>query len=288
MGSRAWVLGHPIDHSLSPALHSAAYRVLDLDISYDRRNTLPEDLPALFESIEREGDCAGLSVTMPLKTAVIDFCTDISDVARVTGAVNTVYWREGKVYGHNTDVYGIVAALNHAGLTARSGDRAAIVGGGATAISALAALSDLGYTSVDIFARSVHKLDALLQVAEQLGIQAYPRALGEFPVSAAEYPCIISTLPAHAADEWAPQIQALHPSAVLLDVAYNPWPSVLAECIHALGGMVVSGKEMLLYQGVEQVRLFTGIQSRPGEIAPLPNESEVIDAMCAALDLPAR
>ncbi|MDO5750897.1 MAG: shikimate dehydrogenase [Rothia sp. (in: high G+C Gram-positive bacteria)] len=288
MSSRAWVLGHPIDHSLSPSLHSAAYAVLDADIVYDRRDTLPEDLPALFELIERDGDCAGLSVTMPLKTAVIDFCTDISDVARVTGAVNTVYWRDGLPYGHNTDVYGITAALTHAGLKIQEGDRAAIVGGGATAISALTALSQLGYRRVDIFARSVHKLDPLLQVADQLGVQAYPRDLNEFPVGAFAYPCIISTLPAHAADEWAPQIQALHPAAILLDVAYNPWPSVLAERIQALGGTVVSGKEMLLYQGVEQVRLFTGIQSRPGDSAPLPNERQVINAMCAALDLPAR
>ena len=98
---------------------------------------------------------------------------------------------------------------------------------------------------------------------------------------------MVSTLPAHAADEWASQLSGLKGACathrpVLLDVAYNPWPSVLASAWEANGGTVVSGLEMLLYQAVEQVLLFTDRTLSEGELLGL------VTAMCEAVDLPLR
>lgn len=295
---RAYVLGHPISHSLSPALHRAAYAYLgEANLEYDRRDTLPDDLPAIMRGVrnpagtEEAPYIAGLSVTMPLKTAVIQYCDELSETARVTGAVNTVYPRGEKVLGDNTDVIGIVNALRHAGLEpAPERDEPAVIGGGATAISALTALHKLGYRRVSVYARSLHKLGDLQAVAERLGVQLSTVALAEFPAEqkARRHNPVISTLPARAADDWAPQLadpagaSETADRPVLLDVAYNPWPSALASAWEASGGAVVSGLEMLLYQAVEQVLIFTDRTLSEGELLGLVN------AMCAAVGLPLR
>ena len=294
---RAYVLGHPIAHSLSPALHRAAYAYLgEANLEYDRRDTLPDDLPAIMRGVrnpagtEEAPYIAGLSVTMPLKTAVIQYCDELSETARVTGAVNTVYPRGERVLGDNTDVIGIVNALLHAGLKPNpERDEPAVIGGGATAISALTALHKLGYRRASVYARSLHKLGDLQAVAERLGVQLSTVALAEFPAEqkARRHNPVISTLPARAADEWASQLSGLKGTSathqpVLLDVAYNPWPSVLASAWEANGGTVVSGLEMLLYQAVEQVLLFTDCTLSEGDLLGLVN------AMCAAVDLAPR
>ena len=294
---RAYVLGHPIAHSLSPALHRAAYAYLgEANLEYDRRDTLPDDLPAIMRGVrnpagtEEAPYIAGLSVTMPLKTAVIQYCDELSETARVTGAVNTVYPRGERVLGDNTDVIGIVNALLHAGLEPHhERDEPAVIGGGATAISALTALHKLGYRRASVYARSLHKLGSVQEAADRLGVQLSTVALAEFPAEqkARRHNPVISTLPARAADEWASQLSGLKGASathqpVLLDVAYNPWPSVLASAWEASGGAVVSGLEMLLYQAVEQVLLFTDCTLQPAELLGL------INAMCEAVGLPSR
>lgn len=294
---RAYVLGHPIAHSLSPALHRAAYAYLgEANLEYDRRDTLPDDLPAIMRGVrnpagtEEAPYIAGLSVTMPLKTAVIQYCDELSETARVTGAVNTVYPRGERVLGDNTDVIGIVNALLHAGLKPNpERDEPAVIGGGATAISALTALHKLGYRRASVYARSLHKLGSVQEAADRLGVQLSTVALAEFPAEqkARRHNPVISTLPARAADEWASQLSGLKGASathrpVLLDVAYNPWPSALASAWEASGGAVVSGLEMLLYQAVEQVLLFTDCTLQPAELLGL------INAMCAAVGLPSR
>ena len=300
---RAYVLGHPIAHSLSPALHRAAYAYLgEANLEYDRRDTLPDDLPAIMRGVrnpagtEEAPYIAGLSVTMPLKTAVIQYCDELSETARVTGAVNTVYPRGERVLGDNTDVIGIVNALLHAGLKPNpERDEPAVIGGGATAISALTALHKLGYRRASVYARSLHKLGSVQEAADRLGVQLEQISLVELPQNLAErgHHPVVSTLPAHAADEWASQLSGLKGASnpagasathqpVLLDVAYNPWPSVLASAWEANGGTVVSGLEMLLYQAVEQVLLFTDRTLSEGELLGLVN------AMCAAVDLAPR
>ena len=294
---RAYVLGHPIAHSLSPALHRAAYAYLgEANLEYDRRDTLPDDLPAIMRGVrnpagtEEAPYIAGLSVTMPLKTAVIQYCDELSETARVTGAVNTVYPRGEKVLGDNTDVIGIVNALLHAGLKPNpERDEPAVIGGGATAISALTALHKLGYRRASVYARSLHKLGSVQEAADRLGVQLEQVSLAELPQNLAErgHHPVVSTLPARAADEWASQLSGLKGASathrpVLLDVAYNPWPSVLASAWEANGGTVVSGLEMLLYQAVEQVLLFTDCTLSEGELLGLVN------AMCAAVDLAPR
>lgn len=165
---RAAVLGKPIAHSLSPVLHRAAYEELGLtDWSYDRFELDEAALPGFVERLGPQW--AGLSVTMPLKRAVIPLLDGISDTAASVEAVNTVVFTEdGRRLGDNTDIPGMVAALGERGI--EQVDSAAILGAGATASSALAALARICTGEVVAYVRSEARAAEMRQWGERLGI----------------------------------------------------------------------------------------------------------------------
>ncbi|HMO11913.1 MAG TPA: shikimate dehydrogenase, partial [Actinotalea sp.] len=152
---RAAVLGHPIAHSLSPVLHQAAYQALGLDgWTYQALDTTQEQLAARVHALDESW--AGLSVTMPLKVAIAGLLHHVEPLAEAVGAVNTVLVQPGRVLtlvGANTDVHGLVAALGE-GLVGRTPGRAVVLGGGATAASALTRLAQLGQPGTSLLVRS--------------------------------------------------------------------------------------------------------------------------------------
>ncbi|MEW1805061.1 shikimate dehydrogenase [Pseudarthrobacter sp. NPDC080039] len=284
MSLRAAVLGHPISHSKSPALHLSAYGQLGAGISYTAIDVTEELLPSFMRQIRNQPGWRGLSVTMPLKTAVLSQVDEVRGVARTLGVVNTVTFEESdggvRTVGSNTDVTGIVNALRHAGTAAAPS--AVVLGGGGTAASAVAALRDMGTRTVQVFVRDASRTGEVRRAADSLGISLEIRPLAGAASATAEADVVISTLPPRAADGLAAEIAALKTTTpgVLLDVAYDPWPSLIASVWQAGGGRVVPGLEMLLYQAVEQVRLFT----RLGEDV----NAAVIDVMCDAVGLARR
>ena len=183
---------------------------------------------------------------MPLKQAVLPLLDEVDDLARDVAAANTVVLRDGRRTGHNTDVHGIVAALAEAGVT--SAERAVVLGGGATARSALAALQQLGCTAPVLVVRSEPR--ETLAAAARLGVT--PSVVTASPEVLDGCDLLVSTLPSGAADAWAAHVADV---PALLDVVYDPWPTPLAA---ACRGTVVSGAAMLLHQAAEQVRLMTG------------------------------
>ncbi|WP_434612271.1 shikimate dehydrogenase [Arthrobacter sp. A5] len=278
------VLGHPIGHSKSPAMHSAAYARLGLPYVYTALDTEASGLAALFARVRAERNWFGLSVTMPLKTAVLPLLDALEPVAAALRAVNTVVVdREDpdrqRLVGHNTDVTGIVNALRFAGIGERP--TAAVLGGGGTAVSAVAALQRLGAPAADIFVRGSGSAAPATDAGSAVGLSCRLRPWTETAAALADYDVVISTLPPRAAD---PLADSLPPSSLrgrlLLDVAYDPWPSALAAAWELRGGTIVPGIEMLLYQGVEQVRLFTA-----GSAHSTP---DVINVMCDAIGVPRR
>jgi len=284
MTLRAAVLGHPISHSKSPALHLAAYRQLGADISYTAIDVTEQLLPGLMGQVRHQPGWCGLSVTMPLKTAMLGHVDEVRGIARTLGVVNTVSFENDghgpRAIGSNTDVAGIVNALRHAG--ADTAPSAVILGGGGTAASAVAALRELGTRRAQIFVRDPDRTADVRAAAASAGIGLDVLTLAEAVLPTAAADVVISTLPPRAADGLAAEIAALKTDTpgVLLDVAYDPWPSLIASVWQAGGGTVVPGLEMLLYQAVEQVRLFTG---RGDDV-----NAAVIDVMCASVGLPRR
>ncbi len=256
---KAAVLGSPIAHSLSPALHRAAYTVLGLtDWSYQAIECDRAALPALLAGCGP--DWAGLSLTMPLKRTVLPLLDRTDPVAADVGAANTVVFSDSGRHGYNTDVPGMIAALAGAGLagTAAAGDRLSvlILGAGATACSALAAARGLGLRAVTVAARDHARTAALHAAAARLGMTAH---LTGYDLLAGRPDLVISTVPAGAADAVAERIAhgALRPR-FLLDVVYHPWPTRLAVAASAAGAAVAGGFDLLLHQAAGQVELMTG------------------------------
>lgn len=289
---RAAVLGHPIGHSKSPALHGAAYGKLGLDIEYSAVDVTVEQLPAFMAGVRTATDWCGLSVTMPLKSAMFDEVDEVRGAAAHLGVVNTVAFERNpgdgpgtRTVGYNTDVAGIVEAVRYAGVASKPS--AAILGGGGTSAAAIAALVELGSAKASIFVRDVSRAAEAKAAAAAVGLPIEILPISGAASAIAGLDLIISTLPPRAADGIAGELEgepvtAGRPrSGVLLDVAYDPWPSQIATAWQKRGGRVVPGLEMLLYQAVEQVRIFSGLDDH--DVTP-----EVIDVMCDSVGLPRR
>ncbi|GAB1823905.1 shikimate dehydrogenase [Herbidospora sp. RD11066] len=256
MNTKAAVLGFPVRHSMSPALHRAAYAALGLTTwSYDAIECREEELAAFV--LGRGPEWAGLSLTMPLKRVVFPVLDTVAPLAVEVGAANTVLFRDGARHGENTDVHGIVAALAEAGVPAPAS--ATVLGGGATAASALAALRELGLREVTLVVRDPHRAGETLEVAERLGVTVAVEGFESFD---AGVDLLISTLPSGAADAFAGEAAR---ARAVFDVVYAPWPTVLAQAVQEKGGTVVAGLSMLLHQAVRQVELMTGRAPAPVE-----------------------
>ena len=249
----AGVIGSPIEHSLSPVIHRAAWEDLGVEGWEYRRieqdeSSLPEFISGLDESFR------GLSVTMPCKQAIIPLLDAIDPLATGVGAVNTVVPSSGVLAGFNTDVTGIASAIRRA---CSQADRtlptkAVVLGARATASSALAARRFGGPGSV-VAASS--RLGVSIEQVLWSDRGAVLRA-----VSAADL--VISTLPAGVADPLAEHM-TVREGQILLDVVYSPRETALRSAFEWNGGIVAEGTDMLIYQAAAQVQLMTGRSPEP-------------------------
>jgi shikimate dehydrogenase len=271
---RLAVLGSPIAHSKSPALHAAAYGVLGLEWDYSAIEVADGGLGAFLDGLD--ASWRGLSLTMPLKREVIPLLGERTAVVDIVGAANTVLIDGELRRGYNTDVAGIVGAFADAGVTTL--DDVQILGSGATAASVLAAAAQLGATRALVSARTLDNAQSLLPIAQALGLDLTIRPIGVMDRSMTVPSAVISTLPGGTPIDM-PYPEAIRAGAVLLDVAYDPWPSELATSWVNAGGTVVSGLDMLLHQAIAQVRIFvTGEEG-----GSLPDEAGVVAAMRSAV-----
>ena len=255
------VLGYPISHSKSPIIHTAAFAARSVDASYQAIE-VPGNL-AEFLSGQGSG-FSGFSITMPLKLQALDFADRADSLAIGTGSANTLVKTESGWDAYNTDVFGIQKAIS--GLKIKT---VSVLGTGATARSAIVAMQELD-KQISLWGRSANplkQLSAEFDVHQQLQLH-----------KACEADLVISTLPPRALDEHLSAIRT-RPSGMLLDVAYDPWPSKAAE----LWGeeKTLSGIEMLIWQAVGQQRLFAGNDLEE----PLAAEKELVQAIRDALNM---
>ena len=257
----AAVIGSPIEHSLSPVIHRAAWAQLGIDgWEYRRLEQDADSLPRFIGGLG--GDCAGLSVTMPCKQAVMPLLDAIDPLASAVGAVNTVVPSSGVLAGFNTDVTGIASAIRRACSQANRAlpTSAVVLGARATASSALAALGELGIVTSTVAARRFGGPGSVVAASSRLGVSidqvlwsdrdAVLRAL-----SGADL--VISTLPAGVGDPLAEQM-SVREGQVLLDVVYSPRETALRSAFERKGGIVAEGTDMLVFQAAAQVQLMTG------------------------------
>jgi len=260
------VLGSPVGHSLSPVLHMSAYAALGLTWwRYEAIECDEAGLPALLDSCGP--DWAGLSLTMPLKRAVLPLLDRLDPLVTEIGGANTVILAAASRLGYNTDAPGMVRALAEHGVRADAGPPGPclILGGGATACAALAALRDLGERSVPVAVRDPGRAAGLTAAADRMGMAVRFVPFGPSALDGARL--VISTVPGGAADELARSLPALAPApAVLFDVRYHPWPTPLAAAARQAGSLVIGGFDLLLYQAALQVELMTGRPAPLGEM----------------------
>jgi shikimate dehydrogenase len=267
------VWGDPIEHSLSPRLHTAAYALLDWNWTYGRRRVDEASFATELDSLDASH--RGLSLTMPLKGVAFAAAVTRDLRAEATGAVNTLVRGDEGWHGFNTDVGGIVAAFGDAGIHAVQTAR--IVGAGATATSAVVALAELGAERIEVVARRPDAAAPLVALGGRLGVVVTtapidaPEAggadatIGTLPGGA--------TLPADVADRLADD------GGALVDVVYGHWPTALSEAWTRRGLPVQDGTGMLLHQAVRQIRIFA-----TGDVTePLPDEAAVVGVMRRAL-----
>ena len=257
----AAVIGSPIEHSLSPVIHRAAWAQLGIDgWEYRRLEQDADSLPRFIGGLG--GDCAGLSVTMPCKQAVMPLLDAIDPLASAVGAVNTVVPSSGILAGFNTDVTGIASAIRRACSQANRAlpTSAVVLGARATASSALAALGELGIVTSTVAARRFGGPGSVVAASSRLGVSidqvlwsdrdAVLRA-----ISGADL--VISTLPAGVADPLAEHM-TVREGQILLDVISSPRETALRSAFERNGGIVAEGTDMLVFQAAAQVQLMTG------------------------------
>lgn len=262
----AAVLGHPVAHSLSPVLHRAAYEALGLEHwRYEIHDVDEPELAPFLAGLDERW--AGLSLTMPLKQVALRSVDVVQPLAQAVGAVNTVLMQPGGLtVATNTDVHGLVRALREAqplgvpdGPSLQAG---VIIGGGATAASALAALGELGVRRPAVLVRSLGRAGTVLRAAAAMGLEPQLVRLGTDQAAGLlrDAEVVVSTVPGGASADLVPWLAdaALDPAQVLLDVVYEGWPTPLPVQWRASGGSVAPGYLMLLHQACEQVRLMTG------------------------------
>ncbi|GAA0829322.1 shikimate dehydrogenase [Streptosporangium amethystogenes subsp. fukuiense] len=266
---RAAVLGSPIAHSLSPYLHRAAYEGMGLhDWRYEAIECDEAGLPGLLDGLD--AGWAGLSLTMPLKRAVLPLLDTVSELALQVGGVNTVILRDGARHGDNTDVYGIVRALAEAGVATPAS--ATVLGGGATASSALAALRELGLGEATLVVRDPSRATETVETAGRLGMSLTVQTFDKLD-TVLGVDLVVSTLPSGAADAFT---ESLADVPALFDVVYAPWPTRPAAAVAERGGIVVGGFPMLLHQAVRQVEMMTGRADVPVEAMREAGKSEIV------------
>ena len=277
---RAGVVGSPVEHSLSPVLHEAAYGELGLaGWSYGKYECSAEDLAGLVEGLGPEW--AGLSVTMPGKRAALALASGHTERALAVGAANTLVHREDGGWDADcTDVAGVTGALRAAGGFV-GGSRGLLLGAGGTAAAALAGFAELGLSEVMLAVREPTRASEALETARGVGLRVRVERLDtvDLGAAAAASDVVVSTLPAGAVD--ADVAERLARASCLLDVVYHPWPTPLATAVQRAGGGLGTGLDMLLHQAFGQVEQFTGhtaprermrdaLYGATGEVKPLP------------------
>ncbi|MDY5584547.1 MAG: shikimate dehydrogenase [Arcanobacterium sp.] len=253
----AGVVGAPIKHSMSPILHFAGWQPTE----FSKIELVPGELANYISTLDN--NWVGLAITMPFKQEALLCADQVDGLAKAVGSVNTlVFQKTGTTrmtIGFNTDVAGIVNAFRECGYVPTVGAKAMILGSGATASSALAALVQLKADDVLVGSRSKHAPNSVFTVSHRLHLPISHVPLNNSAEYLPKQDLVVSTLPSGVADNLAQDLPKVDlQGKYLLDVSYDPYPSKISAAWEERGGIVVPGWLMLLHQAVDQIRLFTG------------------------------
>ena len=268
------LLGDPVSHSISPAMHNLSFETLGLDYVYLSFQTNVEQFDTTVSTLKQIG-ARGFNCTMPCKRVAAQTCDELSSAAKLMNSVNTVVIENGKLIGHNTDGVGYMKSVQDAGHDIIGKQMTLLGSGGASsAILAQAALD--GLTHINIFARKGSSWDVMQNQVDLVNAQTSCKVtLNEFADKQALRSSIADSaiLVNGSSVGMAPNIEGclipdssyFHPELIVSDVIYNPRTTKLLAMAEEAGLKTFNGMYMLLYQGAEAFKIWTG-QEMPIEL----------------------
>ncbi len=269
-GGRAAVVGRPVAHSLSPAIHTVAFGEIGVDWDYVAIETGPAEIGAVCGRV-RDGDLDALSVTMPLKESVIEHLDELTDVASTLGAVNCVARVQGRLVGHNTDGDGCCDALEEQGGLRIDGSSVLVLGAGGTARSVALALAARG-ARVVVRNRTPDNTRRLLEAVSSHRGPLPGSVTSDAGVAPGGYDAIVNaTSVGMNSDETPLPADEIAPGAVVLDAVYSPLRTRLLRDAENRGARTVDGLWMLIHQARRQELVWFGTA---GSAAAMRAESE--------------
>lgn len=259
------LLGSPVSHSISPAMHNTAFDALGLDFSYMAFDVSKEDLPTAVEGLKKI-NCCNFNLTMPLKTAIIPLLDKIDEAAELAQSVNTCVCQDGKLVGYTTDGIGFLQSMKDCGIK-YSGTTITILGAGGAATSIITQAAMEGVEKINIFKRKNASFQKVVDFADRLtkstNCDLFVYDMEDMDIlnfSLQESDILINSTNVGMGDDDRSLVpkEFLHPGLTVCDVIYHPAETRLLKDAKACGCKTMNGKYMLLYQGAAAFKLWTG------------------------------
>ncbi len=259
------LLGSPVSHSISPAMHNTAFDALGLDFSYMAFDVSKEDLPTAVEGLKKI-NCCNFNLTMPLKTAIIPLLDEIDEAAELAQSVNTCVCQDGKLVGYTTDGIGFLQSMKDCGIK-YSGTTITILGAGGAATSIITQAAMEGVEKINIFKRKNASFQKVVDFADRLTksteCDLFVYDMEDIDIlnfSLQESDILINSTNVGMGDDDRSLVpkEFLHPGLTVCDVIYHPAETRLLKDAKACGCKTMNGKYMLLYQGAAAFKLWTG------------------------------
>ena len=278
---RLIIIGYPVGHTLSPLMHNTAIQELGLPYRYEAEAVAPEGLAEAIKRFRSEG-VVGLSVTIPHKETIVPLLDEVDEEAERLGAVNTVVLQNGHFVGTNTDGVGFMRSLREDAGYDPSGRFAVVLGAGGAARAVAAHMALAGASTVVIANRTVARAERLAcDLAGAVGRQCFRAIPLGTPVTeeaVRQADCLINATSVGLADDPGLPVSEewIGPSLLVCDIVYRPLVTPLLEAARSRGAATLGGLGMLLYQGAEAFRRWTG------EEMPIVRVRAALEAALAA------
>ncbi|WP_440930295.1 shikimate dehydrogenase [Candidatus Pelagibacter sp.] len=251
------IIGNPVEHSLSPKIHNFWFNKNNINATYKKETLLESKLENLVKRI-KEGDISGANVTVPFKQKIIPFLDELSDLAKKTQSVNTLYKEDDLVIGDNTDVYGFSQSILNQNISLKNKD-ALIVGAGGVVPSVITALEDLSIRKIYIKNRTQEKLYKLKEIFTNINPLEWDQ----------EIDCNIvinaTSLGLKPNDQINLNFDNLKNKTIFYDTIYNPPVTNFLKNAKEKGHDIINGKLMLLLQAQKAFEIWTGINPKIDE-----------------------
>lgn len=253
------LIGHPVEHSFSPPMHNEAFKELGMDYAYVAFDVNPQDLQLAIEGA-KSLNIKGFNVTIPHKIEVMQFLDEIDEVAGLIGAVNTIDFKNLK--GYNTDGIGAVRAIEE--VTSIKNKKVVVAGAGGASRAISFYLAKYGAESLTILNRNQQKAQSLAEDVSGSGLidDAGADSISQIASHLADADILVDTTPVgmhpNISDKPIAFADDMHEDLVVFDAVYNPNETVLLKEAVRAGAKPVYGIKMLLYQGAESFRIWTG------------------------------